>query len=717
MSDKKLVTKRITWGDTELTLETGKVAHRADSAVLARYGDTIVLATVCFRQPNPDISYFPLSVEFEERLYAGGRISTSRFIKREGRPRESAILSARLIDRSIRPLFPKDYAHEVQVIVTVLSVDQENKPDVLGAIAVSAALASSSIPWNGPVVLVRVGKTPAGFIANPTRSKQEQSDLDLMVSVVADGVNMVEGRAKEVPENQILEAIAFAQKEAQPVLALVREFAKEVNVSKHAYTVEELAPEKEEAVRSVIQKELLVQLDKDPQCATDESWGPQALQTLENAFGESVAAKHLARIFADEFAQYVRGKTLVQKIRVDGRAPKEIRPITVDVGLLPRTHGSALFRRGDTQALTVVTLGSPSLEQLIEGMTGEETKRYMHHYNFPPYSTGEVRRVGAPGRREIGHGALAERALVPVIPSEGTFPYTIRVVSEIMSSAGSTSMAAVCGSTLALMDAGVPITAPVAGVAMGLITRGDQYVILSDIGYAEDANGDMDLKIAGTNQGITALQMDVKTAGVTHALLAEAIAQAGEGRLVILERMLAALPQSRQEVSKYAPKIATVKIDPASIGDIIGSGGRTIREIQAATNTVIDVEDDGTVTVTAQAQEQTTKALTWIEGLTHKVQAGETYEGVVRRILPFGAFIEILPGREGMVHISQLAPYRVEKVEDIVSIGQTVRVRVAEIDHQGRVNLSMVFGTEARPAPQERFSRRFEKDRRPRFRR
>lgn len=717
MTDKKLVTKRITWGDTELILETGKVAHRADSAVIARYGDTIVLATVCFGQPNRDISYFPLSVEFEERLYAGGRISTSRFIKREGRPRESAILSARLIDRSIRPLFPKDYAHEVQVIVTVLSVDQENKPDVLGAIAVSAALASSSIPWIGPVVLVRVGKTPAGFIANPKRSEQEQSDLDLMVSVVADGINMVEGRAKEVPESQVLEAIAFAQKEAQPILALVREFAKEVNVSKHTYTVEELAPKKEEAVRSVVQKELLVQLDKDPQRATDESWGPQAMQTLENTFLESVSPKHLARIFDDEFAQYVREKTLVQKIRVDGRAPKDIRPITVDVGLLPRTHGSALFRRGDTQALTVVTLGSPSLEQLIEGMTGEETKRYMHHYNFPPYSTGEVRRVGAPGRREIGHGALAERALVPVIPSEDTFPYTIRVVSEIMSSAGSTSMASVCGSTLALMDAGVPITAPVAGVAMGLITRGDQYVILSDIGYAEDANGDMDLKVAGTDKGITALQMDVKTAGVTHALLEEAIAQAGEGRLVILERMLAALPQSRQEVSQYAPKIATVKIDPAHIGDVIGSGGRTIREIQAATNASIDIEDDGTVTVTAQAHEQVERALKWIDGLTHKVQAGETYEGVVRRILPFGAFIEILPGREGMVHISQLAPYRVEKVEDIVSIGQVVRVRVAEIDQQGRVNLSMVFGTEARPAPRERFGRRFEKDRRPRFRR
>ncbi len=690
----------------------------------------MVLATVCYGQPKTDISYFPLSVEFEERLYAGGRISTSRFIKREGRPRESAILAGRLIDRSIRPLFPKDYYNEVQVIVTVLSVDQENEPDILGGIAASAALAISSVPWKGPIVLVRVGKTAAGYVLNPTQSEQEQSDLDLAVSVLDQGINMVEAGAREVSEEQMLEALAFAQDQAQPVLALVTDFAKEVGRKKHAYTSPALDADVSPKVRAFIQNEILTELTKDPVLATDESFGPKALERLSTEFGETVDGKQRTSLFEDEFKQYVRARTLDEQKRLDGRGPNDIRPITIETGILPRTHGSALFKRGDTQALTIATLGSPSLEQLIEGMGGEETKRYMHHYNFPPYSAGEVRRVGAPGRREVGHGALAERALLPVIPKGADFPYTIRVVSEIMSSAGSTSMASVCGSTLALMDAGVPITAPVAGVAMGLLTRGDTYLVLSDIGYAEDANGDMDFKVAGTQKGITALQMDTKILGLSHTMLAEVLTKARAGRVFILERMLEALPESRREVSRYAPKIATLKVDPESIGEVIGSGGRTIREIQTTTSTVIDIEDDGTVTVTGQAAEQAEQAVKWIEGITHKVQPGEVYEGVVRRILPFGAFVEFLPKREGMVHISQLAPQRVERVEDVVSIGQVVKVRVSEIDAQGRVNLSMLFGEDIRPreprAPRPfgdrpRFSRLGAagqaRDRRPRFRR
>lgn len=685
-----------------MTLETGHLAGQAEAAVTARYGETMILATVCQSAPREDLDYFPLAVDYVERLYAGGRISTSRFIKRERFPSEKAILTGRLVDRSIRPLFPKNFFNEVQVIITVLSVDAENDPDTLSIIAASAALAISSLPWKGPVAAVRVAFKENNFFLNPVNGEMVYSEMDVVVAGTEKEIVMVEAGAKEVDEAVLLKGLEFGLKEMVPIIQLIKDLQIEVGKEKIEPAKIEADERLEKQVKDYILENFLPQL-KDPKTSSDETWDAKCLADLEEFFADKeISKKELGQIFAEEFKREVRTRTLKTGKRLDGRKAEEIRPLEIEVGVLPRTHGSAIFRRGQTQILTVATLGSPSLEQLIEGMTGEETKKYMHHYNFPPFSTGEVRRLSAPARREIGHGNLAERALLAVVPLEDKFPYAIRLVSEVLSSSGSTSMASVCGSTLALMDAGVPITSPVAGVAMGLIAEGDSYVILTDIAYFEDANGDMDLKVAGTKKGITAIQMDLKITGLKHAILSEALQKAKEGRNFIFEKMQEVLPAARSQISPYAPKIVVLHVEPEQIGEIIGPGGKIIRKIIAETKAAIDVDDDGTVTISGMESTQLEKAVKWVEGLTKQVQPGEVYEGEVKRILPFGAFVEILPGKEGLVHVSQLGKGFVADPSEVVAIGQKVKVRVVEIDNQGRINLSMLFGEDAQKSPEGR---------------
>ena len=702
---QKPIRKELELAGKKLILETGELATKANGSVLATYGETVVLATAVSQEASADIGYFPLSVDYEEKLYAGGRISTSRFIKRENRPTEEAILTARLIDRSIRPLFPKDFTKEVQIIITVLSVDQENDPDIVSLIATSAALAISDIPWNGPIAGIRVGRQNGGLILNPTQQEKSFSDLDLVLAANKNGeVVMIETAASEVDEKALVEATKLATKEAIPVVVLIGDLQKSVGMTKEPYGTKKLDQTVEKKIRDYIKTSVMKDFHGGK--TQDETWFGETLKILEEKFikedEENISAKIISNILEEEIANFLREEILINKRRPDGRKPDDIRPITTKVEVLPRTHGSALFARGETQALSIVTLGSPALEQLIEGMGGEETKRYMHHYNFPPFSVGEVRRRGAPARREIGHGALAEKALLPIIPPLDVFPYTIRVVSEILSSAGSTSMASACGSTLALMDAGVPIKEPVAGISIGLITdKNDKskYVIITDIAYQEDAQGDMDCKVAGTKNGITAIQMDTKLNGVTINILDEALQKAKKARLIILQKILATMPTSREKISKHAPTVILVKIDPAKIGDVIGSGGRTINRIIAETGAAIDINDEGIVTISSKDREACKKAAEWVESIVKEAKPGEVYEGKVKRILPFGAMVEILPGKEGLVHISQLAPHRVEKVEDVAKIGQPVKVRVVEIYDQGRVNLSMVFGDDIKNKP------------------
>ncbi|OGD86337.1 polyribonucleotide nucleotidyltransferase [Candidatus Curtissbacteria bacterium RBG_16_39_7] len=686
--------KEIEIGGRTLSLEIGSLAPRALSAVLAQYGDTIVLATICTGKVNEDIDFLPLTVDFKEKLYAGGRISSSRFIKREGRPSEEAILSARLIDRSIRPLFPKEYSNEIQVIITVFSVDQENDPAALAVIATSAALSLSPIPWNGPISTVRVGSRNGNFILNPRESELEFSDLNLVIVATRDRIVMLEGEGNQASEEKVLESVSFAQADLGKIIDLIEEITKERGEKKEKTEGLSTDEKKAKKIRKFIAENLFNQLTPNT-VSSDEDLTVRFKEKLESELGEEFTKKELSKILEEETRIFIRDKILSGK-RLDGRKVDEIRPIDAKVGIFPRTHGSALFRRGETQIISIVTLGSPALEQLIEGMTGEETKRYMHHYNFPPFSTGEVKRIGSPGRREIGHGVLAERALLPVIPTEDKFPYTTRVVSEVLSSAGSTSMGAVCGSTLALMDAGVPISNLVAGVAMGLVSKDNKKVILTDIAYSEDSFGDMDFKVAGTDKGITALQMDLKIAGVDPDTLGGVLKNAREARLKILEKMRSVIAVPKTVLSPYAPKVEIVRVDPSKIGEVIGSGGRTIRKIMEKTDTAINVEDDGTVSITGKDPELCQMAAKWIDGLTREIKPGEIFEGTVKRILPFGAMVEVLPGKEGLVHISQLAPFRVANVEDVVRLGQNVKVRVSETDAQGRLNLSMNL-TESSP--------------------
>jgi len=688
--EKNIVKKEITWGERTLSFQYGSLARQADSAVLARYGDTVVLATVASAPPREDVDFFPLSVDYEERLYAAGRISTSRFIKREGRPTDEAILNGRLIDRSIRPLFPKGYLNEIQVIVTVLSYDQENDPDIISLLATSAALLISPIPWDGPVVGVRIGLQNGDFELNPRKNEEQYSNLNLTITFNKDKVVMIEAGANQVPEDIVLKAMEFAKQQTKPVFELLESLQKEIKVKKDEFTAKEVDPKLKKEITNYIKENFGKELF-DPDKVSKEHTTTEMKDDLHAKFEGKLTKGEMNKIFDETVKSWVREQILEKEKRPDGRSLTQVRPIHVEVGLLPRTHGSAVFQRGDTQVLSVATLGSVSLGQLLEGMEGEDTKRFMHHYSFPPFSTGEVRRVGAPSRREIGHGALAEKALLSVVPSQEKFPYTIRVVSEVLSSSGSTSMGSTCGSTLALMDAGVPISDPISGIAMGLVTDKDKYKILTDIQALEDFYGDMDFKVAGSDSGVTAIQLDVKIDGLTLDMVKEIFARAKEGRKFILDKMLKEMPKSREEISKYAPKVEVLKIPPKKIGEVIGTGGKTINRIIDETAAAIDIEDDGTVRITGSTEESVQKAVKWIEALTHEVKPGEVYEGKVKRVMSFGAFVEILPGKEGMVHISQLATHRVEDINKEVQVGQAMKVKVIEIDSQGRINLTRKF--------------------------
>lgn len=711
----KILSKVREIGGRELKLEVGRFAEQATSSVLARYGDTMVLATVVTSHPNPNLDYFPLTVEYMERLYAGGRIKGSRWVKREGRPSDDAILKARLIDRSIRPLFPKGFKNETQVIVTVLSVDGQNEPDILSIIATSAALSISSIPWNGPVASARIGyvknNAESSFMTNPQASELSFSEMDMVVTSTPKKVIMLEAGMKQVTEDVVLDAISYAHKENQKIIGLIEELVKEVGQKKMEYIDHQPDPK----LIKTLEKEYAKEIDEVILKRVSKEGEGEELQILSTAiadkYGEDYEKKHIEHALDAIFKKQMRDKILTTGIRADGRDTKTIRPIGAEVGLLPRTHGSAMFKRGQTQVLTVATLGSPSLEQLIESPEGETAKRYMHHYSMPPYSVGETGRVGFPSRREIGHGALAERALSPVIPPPDKFPYTIRLVSEVMSSNGSTSMAATCGSTLALMDAGVPILNPISGIAMGLMTSKDKYVLLTDIMGIEDFGGDMDFKVAGSRNGITAIQLDVKIDGLTNEIIKETLERARMGRLHILDKMVSVIGESRKQLSQYAPKVAVIHVPQEKIGEVIGPGGKVIRQIIADTGCDVNVDDDGKVTIAGTDTTGVEKAYNWIAGIIKEVQPGEEYEGEVKRILSFGAFIEILPGKEGMVHVSQMAAGFVNNPNDVVHVSDKVKVRVIEVDDQGRINLSMLFGEDAaknppkKREPSDRFSR------------
>ncbi len=687
-----------------ITYEIGELALQATSSILARVGDTVVLATVVLGREST-LDYFPLSVEYVERLYAGGRIKGSRWVKREGRPSDEAVLTGRLIDRSIRPYFPKDYKREVQVMVTMLSVDGEHDPDILAMNAVSAALAISPIPWSGPIAAIRVGfvrgeKDEAEYILNPTTTEMSFSDLDLVVSQSRDKTVMIEAGAKQVPEDVMLEAIKRAQLETHKFIAFIDDLVGKVGQQKETVTPNTAVSELAKRIEKMYKDEIS-ELAKSK--AMKERSGDESESLIDSIYEQErindpeVDRKNIIKAVEYVMFQTIRSMVVKKQKRVDGRAMDELRELSARVSILPRTHGSAIFQRGITQALTIATLGSPRMEQLIESAEGEESKRYIHHYSMPPYSVGEAGRIGFTSRREIGHGALAERALEPVIPSKDKFPYTIRLVSEITSSNGSTSMASTCGSTLALMDAGVPITKPVAGISIGMMsypfgsTKKDEYVLLTDIIGLEDFSGDMDFKVAGTDTGITAIQLDVKVPGLTIEQIAEIFDRAKSARMIILEKMNAAISEPRDTVSVYAPKIEMLQIPVEKIGELIGPGGKVIKNIIATTGAEVDVEDDGFVTITGTNEEQVEKALGIVQGITKDVNPGEVYEGEVKRILPFGAFVEFLPGKEGMVHVSKMAQGFVNSPEDVVTIGQKVTVKIIEIDDQGRINLTMIL--------------------------
>lgn len=673
-----------------LSIETGRIAQLADGAVLVQYGETSVLVTACASdQPKEGIDFFPLSCDYEERLYAVGKIPGG-FIKREGRPTEKAILSSRLIDRPIRPLFPKGYRNDVQIVATVMSVDQNNLPEIVAMIGSSAALSISSIPFKGPTGSVLVGLVDGEFVLNPNAEQREKSKLHLVVSGTKDAVMMVEAGAQVVPEKVMLEAIMFAHENIKKIVAFIEEISAKVGKPKREVKLFEIDAEINNAVREYATEKLLAAIrtvEKQERQANIDAVNEETLEHFAEIYPDNI--KDVDETLYNILKEQVRHLITVEGIRPDDRKTDEIRPISCEVSVLPRVHGTGLFTRGQTQVMTVATLGALGDIQILDGLSEEEvTKRYMHHYNFPPYSVGETRFMRGPGRREIGHGALAERALEPMIPSEEEFPYTIRLVSEVLSSNGSTSQASVCGSTLALLDAGVPLKAPVAGVAMGLMKEAENVAILTDIQGMEDFLGDMDFKVAGTTEGITAIQMDIKIAGIDRTILERALEQARVGRLFILDKMNAVISKPREELSPYAPKILTTRIDPEKIRDVIGPGGKMINKIIAETNVKIDIEEDGRVFVAAVNKADGEKAIKIIEDLTKEVKEGEIYLGKVVRIMNFGAFVEILPGKDGLVHISKLDTKRVEKVEDVVNIGDEILVKVTEIDKQGRINLS-----------------------------
>ena len=689
-----ILRKSIQVGGRALTLETGRMAKQASGAVFCTYGDTAVLVTaVGAKEPKEGVDFFPLTVDYEEKLYAAGKIPGG-FLKREGTAIEKAILSSRLIDRPIRPLFPKGYRNDVQVVATVLSVDMDNAPDCLAMVGASAALHLSQIPFMGPIAGVVVGLVDGEFVINPNQEQEEKSTLHLTVAGTADAVMMVEAGAQEVPEMVILDAIMFGHEEIKKIVAAIEEFRAEalaLELAKEKIMPElKVIPEEiEAAVKEYAYDNLLEAIrikDKHTRDAAAEAVKEEAVQHLLEQFPEQEADLRAA---LDGLMKYiVRRLITVDKIRPDGRAMTEVRQLTCEVDILPRPHGSALFTRGQTQILSTVTLGAAREEQILDGLDNESSKRYIHHYNFPPYSVGEARPMRGPGRREIGHGALAERALEPVIPSDEEFPYTIRVVSEALESNGSTSMGSVCGSTMSLMAAGVPIKRPVSGVAMGLIREENEFSVLTDLQGLEDALGDMDFKVAGTTEGVTAIQMDIKIAGINRAILEQALKQAHDGRMFILDAMLKAIPAVRPELSPYAPRVITMMINPDKIRDVIGPGGKIIKKIVEDTGVKIDIEDDGRVMIMSNDAEASAKAVKIIEDIVAEVEVGRTYMGKVVRITDFGAFVEVLPGKDGLVHISQLALERVKKVEDVVNVGDEIMVKCVEIDEKGRVNLS-----------------------------
>ena len=689
-----ILRKSIQVGGRALTLETGRMAKQASGAVFCTYGDTAVLVTaVGAKEPKEGVDFFPLTVDYEEKLYAAGKIPGG-FLKREGKASEKAILSSRLIDRPIRPLFPKGYRNDVQVVATVLSVDMDNAPDCLAMVGASAALHLSQIPFMGPIAGVVVGLVDGEFVINPNQEQEEKSTLHLTVAGTADAVMMVEAGAQEVPEMVILDAIMYGHEEIKKIVAAIEEFRTEalaLELAKEKVIPElKVIPEEiEAAVKEYAYDNLLEAIrikEKHTRDAAAEAVKEEAVQHLLEQFPEQEADLRAA---LDGLMKYiVRRLITVDKIRPDGRAMTEVRQLTCEVDILPRPHGSALFTRGQTQILSTVTLGAAREEQILDGLDNESSKRYIHHYNFPPYSVGEARPMRGPGRREIGHGALAERALEPVIPSDEEFPYTIRVVSEALESNGSTSMGSVCGSTMSLMAAGVPIKRPVSGVAMGLIREENEFSVLTDLQGLEDALGDMDFKVAGTTEGVTAIQMDIKIAGINRAILEQALKQAHDGRMFILDAMLKAIPAVRPELSPYAPRVITMMINPDKIRDVIGPGGKVIKKIVEDTGVKIDIEDDGRVMIMSNDAEASAKAVKIIEDIVAEVEVGRTYMGKVVRITDFGAFVEVLPGKDGLVHISQLALERVKKVEDVVNIGDEILVKCVEIDDKGRVNLS-----------------------------
>ncbi|MEA2572733.1 MAG: polyribonucleotide nucleotidyltransferase [Chloroflexia bacterium] len=699
-------------GGREFTIATGKLAEQASGACTVRYGDTIVLAAVvAAKETMEGRDFLPLTVDYEERMYAAGKIPGG-FIKREGRPTETATLTARLTDRPIRPLLPKQWRSEIQVTITTLSSDQENEPEILSIIGASAAMILSEVPYNGPVGAAKVGYINGEYILNPTAQQLQESQLELTIAGTIDAVSMVEASAHELPEDVLLEAVRFGWEQGvRPTAELQLRMQEELQPKKRDWTPPVVDTSLQDRMVEWLGNRLREETTSRDKVTREAATDALKLEAVNHFVGEAAMEElNTVELAAGKawdalLKENVRTAILERGERPDGRGPKDIREINIEVGVLPRTHGSGLFTRGQTQVLSITTLGTGADEQMLDGLGIEDKKRYIHHYNFPSFSTGEARRGRGPSRRDIGHGALAERSLVPVLPSEEDFPYVIRVVSETLSSNGSSSMASVCGSTLSMLDAGVPLKAPVAGIAMGLVESkdGTQHKVLTDIQGIEDALGDMDFKVAGTRQGVTGLQLDLKTSGLAFEIMQEAFEQAREARLHILDKMEEAISEPRTELSLYAPRILRIKINPEKIGALIGPGGKNIRGITEQTGTKIDVEDDGTVLVASTDGESAKKAIRMIEGLTKEAAVGEIYLGKVVRILPYGAFVEVLPGKDGLVHISELADYRVERVEDVVNLGDEINVMVIDVDRQGKISLSRkAVLTGEIPAPRDR---------------
>ncbi len=676
-------------GGRPLRLETGRMAKQADGAVLATYADTVILATaVSAKKLKPDADFIPLTVNYQEKFYAAGKIPGG-FFRREGAPSEKEVLTSRLIDRPIRPLMPDGFYYETQIIVTVLSIDQTMSSDVIGMVAASAALAVSDIPCAGPLAAVKIGRANGEFVVNPDRATLETSELNLVVAGTNDAVMMVEAGADGLSEDMMIDAIELAHAEIKKIVFSINELQGKAGKVKRDFTVEELNAEVEQAVRSQAAAAICEAMYIPGKAERQERFDQILQEAIEAVASEDEERKaQVKKVFHELEYSEVRRMILEKKTRADGRGLADVRPITCEVGILPRTHGSALFTRGETQSLGVVTLGTGDDEQRIDALEGEYSRSFMLHYNFPPFSVGEAKMLRGPGRREVGHGKLAERALSAVLPTKEAFPYTIRIVSEVLESNGSSSMATICSGTLALMDAAAPIKAPVAGIAMGLILEGEKVAILSDILGMEDHLGDMDFKVAGTKDGVTALQMDIKIGGVTSALMRQALAQAREGRLTILEKMNECLTTPRTELAPYAPRISTIQVKQDKIRDIIGPGGKVIRGIIAECGVKMNVEDTGLVTIAAVDEASAKKAMDMVNGLVEEVELGKIYLGTVRKIMDFGAFVEILPNTDGLVHISQLAPHRVQAVSDEVAEGEQILVKVLEIDRQGKIRLS-----------------------------